>query len=182
MKKSAVLAVSIALAALAAAPSAFGRALVTQGSHELGLSGMLDFNSEVGTASALDARFDWFFVDQFSFGVVGGFSDNDYYTHIRLGLSTEYNFLISDDYRPLVGTDFVPFLGLGLSFAYADSDEDDTFAGVLTGEAGAKFFLSDDFAIVASVLGEVATDDIFMNDEKSSTADISLRLGMRFFF
>lgn len=180
MKKSAI--VAIVLAVFALAPAAHARALVTAGSHELGLSGMLDFNSEVGTASALDARFDWFFVDQFSFGLVGGFSDNDYYTHIRLGLSSEYNFLISDDYRPLVGTDFVPFLGLGVSCAYADSDEDDHFAGVFSGEGGLKFFLSDDFAIVASVLGELATDDIFMNDDKSSSADVSLRLGMRFFF
>lgn len=180
MKKTilgAVLAIAVSVCG-----TAFGRALVTEGSNEIGISGMLDFASEVGTSSALDLRYGYFFADQWSVGFLGGFSDNDYYTNIRLGVGLEYNFMISDDYRPLIGTDFVPFIGLGVGAQFADSDEDDEFAGVGSAELGAKFFLSDDCAVVLSALGQLATEDIFMNDHKSSSADLSLRLGMRFYF
>lgn len=180
MKKSQIAA--IGLAAALAAPAAFARALVSDGSQEIGLSGMVDFNSEAGTKTELDARYAYFVVDQFSLGAAGGFSDNDDATNIRLGLVAEWNFLISDDYAPLFGTDFVPFIGFGVGCQYADFNSDDVVAGVLSSELGVKFFLSDDFAITASGLGQVATDDVFPNDGKASTADLSLRLGMRFYF
>ena len=180
MKKS--LFAALGLAAVLLAPAAFARALVTEGSQEIGVSGMLAFASEVGTQSALDLRYGYFVIDSLSLGGAAGFSDNDYSTNFRLGLVSEWNFTLSDDYAPLVGTDFVPFIGLGLGCQYADTDADDIFAGVLSGELGVKFFLSDDFAVTASCVGQLATDDIFMNDEKSSTADVSLRLGMRFYF
>jgi len=179
MKKTAIFCLALALAA---APSAFARALVTAGSSEIGMSGMMDFASEVGTKSELDLRYAYFFIDRLSFGVQGGFSDNDYYTNIRLGIVAEYNFPLSENYEAVIGTDLVPFIGFGAGGQYADSDADDHFAGVLSGEGGVKFFLSDDCAVTFSLLGQCASDDIFMNDKKSSTADLSLRLGMRFYF
>ena len=182
MKKFHAIALSAALAALALAPSAGARALVTAGSQELGASGLVDFNSEVGTVIDLGARYAWFVADQLSIGGIAGFSDNDYYTSVRFGFVGEYNFLFSDDYRPLFGTDFVPFFGLGLSLAYADSDREDHFAGIISLEPGFKFFLSDDFAFVTSFLANFASEDIYMNDSKASSADLSVRLGMRFYF
>lgn len=182
MKKNALTALGLALALFAIAPSTHARALVGAGSQEIAASGMLDFASEVGTQTSLDARYSYFVVDQFSIGAGGGFSDNDYATQIRLGFVAEWNFLLSDDYRPLIGTDFVPFIGGGVGLQYTDSDDDDVMAGVLSGEVGTKFFLADDFALTASCLGQLASDDIFMNDRKASSADISLRLGMRFYF
>lgn len=182
MKKTLVATIALAIALPFFASPAGARALVTEGSNEIGASGYVDFESEVGLQSALDLRYAYFFLDKFSVGGVGGFSDNDYYTHIRLGLVCEYNFPLSDDYRPLVGTDFVPFIGLGAGLQYADSDDDDVLAGVLFPELGTKFFLSDDFALTASVLAQFASDDVFMDDHKATSTDISLRLGMRFYF
>ena len=143
---------------------------------------MLDFASEVGVQSSLDLRYGYFFIDKLSLGFQGGFSDNDYYTNIRVAGVAEYNFPLSDDYEALIGTDCVPFIGLGLGFQYADSHEDDLCAAVISGETGVKFFLSDDCAVTTSVLAQLATDDIFMNDDEATTFDISLRLGMRFYF
>ena len=182
MKKSLSIVLAAALSLLVFSATAGARALVTEGSSELALSGMLDFQSESGTQSALDIRYAYFFIDKLSVGGVGGFSDNDYYTHIRLGLVCEYNFPISDDYRPLVGTDFVPFIGIGLGLQYADSYRDDNIAAVVSPEAGVKFFLSDDFAVTASVLGQFASEEIYMNKRKVSSSDVSLQLGMRFYF
>lgn len=181
MKKSLITALAIAISLPFFASPAGARALVTEGSNEIGASGYVDFESEVGLQSALDLRYAYFFIDKLSVGGVGGFSDNDFYTHIRLGLVCEYNFPLSDDYRPLIGTDFVPFVGLGVGLQYADSD-DDVMAAVLFPEVGVKFFLSDDFALTASFLAQFASDDVFMDDSKTTSSDLSLRLGMRFYF
>lgn len=182
MKKSSIATIGLALALSFVASHAGARALVTEGSNELGMSGFVDFQSEVGLQTSLDLRYAYFFIDSFSVGALGGFSDNDYYTNIRLALSGEYNFLISDDYRPIIGTDFVPFIGAAVGIQYADSDRDDVMAGVLSPELGVKFFLSDDFAVTASFLSQFATDDVFMDDHKPKSVDLSLRLGMRFYF
>ena len=76
MKKLLPLVASALLALLAAAPAASAKALVTQGSSELGVSGLVDIESALGTDVQLDLRYAYFFVDRFSLGVAGGFGDN----------------------------------------------------------------------------------------------------------
>lgn len=170
------------LALLAAAPSASAKALVTQGSSELGVSGLVDIESALGTDIQLDLRYAYFFFDRFSFGAAGGFGDNDAVTRFNLGLVSEYNFALPDDYRPLIGTDFVPFVGIGVGFLYADLYSGDETAVVFSGETGVKFFLSDATAVTLSLLGQFATEDVFADDSKATDTDLSLRLGMRFHF
>ncbi len=182
MNKPLSLLASAILALLAAAPFASAKALVTQGSSELGVSGFLDIESALGTDVQFDLRYAYFFFDRFSLGVVGGFGDNDAATRFDLSLAAEYNFALPDAYRPLVGTDFVPFVGVGVGVLYADLYPGDETAAVFTGEAGAKFFLSDSAAVTAALLGQVATDDVFADDSKATNVDLSLRLGMRFYF
>lgn len=182
MKKKLSFAAAALLALLAAAPSASAKALVTQGSSELGVSGFVDIESALGTDVQFDLRYAYFFFDRFSFGVIGGFGDNDAVTRFDLSLVSEYNFALSDSYRPLVGTDFVPFLGVGVGFLYADLYPGDETAVLFSGEAGAKFFLSDSAAVTLSLLGQFATEDVFADDAKATDVDLSLRLGMRFYF
>lgn len=182
MKKLLPLVSAALLALLAAAPSASAKALVTQGSSELGVSGFLDIESALGTDIQLDLRYAYFFFDRFSVGVLGGFGDNDATTRFNLGLVSEYNFALSDSYRPLFGTDFVPFVGVGVGFLYADLYPGDETAVVFSGETGAKFFLSDSAAVTASLLGQFATEDVFADDQKATNVDLSLCLGMRFYF
>ena len=182
MKKLLSFAAASLLALLVAAPSASAKAHVTQGSSELGVSGFVDVESALGTDVQFDLRYAYFFFDRFSLGVAGGFGDNDAVTRFNLGLVSEYNFALPDSYRPLVGTDFVPFVGLGVGFLYADLNPGDETAVVFSGETGLKFFLSDSTAITLSLLGQFATEDVFADDAKATDVDVSLRLGMRFHF
>ena len=173
-----------AVAALGIATTLPGRAeaLITEGSSELGVGGGLDFRSAVGTDVSIDVRYAYFFWDQISLGGVAGFGDNDAATSFKVGAVGEYNFKLSDNYQPLIGTDFVPFIGLGLSYQYVDIYHEKENALVFTGEGGAKFFLTDSAAIITSAVFDLATKDIFPDDDDANKWNLALKLGMRFYF
>lgn len=171
-----------ALLVLAVAAPAFARGLITQGSNELSLSGMIDPRSSQGTSIDLAARYGYFFWDYISVGAQGGFFDDDSVTSGSIGIVGEYNIPLSDDYQPLIGTDFVPYFGAGLHLMYADLSKESNTAGVLSLEAGLKFFLSDTAALTTSVVGSLATDDVYPNDDDCDSWDIHVNLGMRFYF
>ncbi len=181
MKRMGVFCAAAAVAATLAR-TADAEALITQGSSELGVGGQLDFASAVGTDVGIDVRYAYFFWDQISLGGVAGFGDNDAATSFKIGMVGEYNFKLSDQYRPIVGTDFVPFAGLGLSYQYVDIYHNKESALVFTTEGGVKFFLTDSAAITASGVFDLATKDIFPDDDDAKKWDLSLRLGMRFYF
>ena len=165
-----------------AAPAAFGRALITKGSNELALGGMIDPSTALGTSVDLSISYGYFFWDYISLGPMASFSDNDAGTFASFGLSSDLNFPISDDYQPLIGTDFVPYIGLGLGYQYCDVPRKDASAAVLSLEGGVKFFLSDTAAVTAAVVGYYATDEVFPDDDNAHAADVNVRLGMRFYF
>ncbi len=181
VKRICILAVS-AVAIAAAAHPAQAAGLVTQGSSELGVGGLLDFKSAVGTDFALDVRYSYFFWDRISLGGVGGFSHNDAASGVKVGGVGEYNFKLSDNYAPLIGTDLIPFVGLGLSYQYVDIHHEHESALVLTAEGGLKFFLTDSAAVILSGVFDLATKDIFPDDDDANKWDLSLKLGMRFYF
>ncbi|MBP1590186.1 MAG: hypothetical protein IJT88_08805 [Kiritimatiellae bacterium] len=161
---------------------AMADALISQGSNELGVSGFVDPMTEAGTRIDFDLRYAYFFWDRISLGMVGGFGDDDRVTNVRLGVTGEYNFDISDDYRPIIGTDFVPYVGVALCYQHADLMGDKAGAGVFTTEGGMKFFLSDTAAVTTSVLGSMATDDVYADKHDTTWWDIAIRVGMRFYF
>lgn len=181
MKRMGVFCAAVAVAA-SMVRTAEAEALITQGSSELGVGGGLDFTSAVGTDIGLDIRYAYFFWDQISLGGVAGFGDNDAATSFKLGAVGEYNFKLSDQYRPIIGTDFVPFAGLGLSYQYVDIYHEHKNALVFTTEGGLKFFLTDSAAITLSAVFDLATAKIFPDDDKAKIWDLAFRLGMRFYF
>ena len=96
-------------------PAALGGALLTQGSNEIGISGQLDTSGVAGTDFDLKGKYAYFFWDRASLGLRAAFGDNDWWSYIALGTTAEYNFTMSENYRPLIGTDFVPlFLGAAI--------------------------------------------------------------------
>ena len=161
--------------AAAAAFSAHAEALVTKGSSELGIGGNLDFKSAVGTDVSLGVRYAYFFWDQISLGGTVGVADNDAATSFKIGGVGEYNFKLSDNYQPVIGTDLVPFVGLGLSYQHVDIHHEKENALVFTTEAGIKFFLT-------SGIFDLATKDIFPDDDDANKWNFALNLGMRFYF
>lgn len=172
---------AVGLGGMAANPCR-AEALISKGSSELGMDGMLDFTSAAGTEVALQIRYGYFFWDQISLGLVGGFGDNDAMTAFQLGVSGEYNYRISDEYRPIIGTDFVPFVGVGVGYQYVDIYHENENVVVFSAEGGTKFFLTDSAAITLSMVLEGATERIYADDEDADAWDCYLKLGMRFYF
>lgn len=167
---------------LAVSPLAFGAALVTKGANELGLEGDLDFATAVGTRLEASAKYAYFFWDRISLGVQGVVFNNDAMHQFGLGVNAEYNFTLSSNYKPLFGTDLVPFLGAAISYRHAKLFDEKESAVVFGGEGGVKFFLTDTTAITLSLVGELATEDIYDDDLEATNKDLSLRLGMRFYY
>ena len=174
---------ALALAVAVAVPAAMGSALITKGASELAISGMLDFQTGEGTDSVLDVRYAYFVMDRVALGTKVSLQYNDYYRHFGIGGTAEYNFGLPQSIKPLFGTDLVPFLGLALDYRYADIKYvGDESALVLGGEGGLKFFLTDTTAVTLSLLGEVATEDVYVDDNEATNRDLRLMLGMRFYF
>jgi Outer membrane protein beta-barrel domain len=172
----------LALMCSVAVPSAMGSALVTKGSRELALSGMVDFDTEAGTEFDLDIRYAYFFWDRTSVGLRTQMFNNDAVNAFGLGVTAEYNFTLPAKYRPLIGTDFVPYVGVALDYREAKLFDEKQSAGVFGGEAGVKFFLTDSTAITFSLVGELATEDIYADDLDATDKDLGIHLGMRFYF
>lgn len=174
---------ALALIVGVAVPSAMGAALITKGANELAIAGMVDFQSGEGPESILDVRYAYFVMDRVALGTKVSLQYNDYYRHFGIGATAEYNFQLPEGVKPLFGTDLVPFLGVALDYRYADIDYiGDESAVVLGGEGGLKFFLTDTTAVTLSLLGEVATEDVYVDDDEATNRDLRLLLGMRFYF
>jgi len=174
---------ALALGCCLIVPAAMGEALVTQGSHEIAIGGKLDFQSGSGTAFNLDLRFAYFVIDRLSVGSRVTFGNNDFENHFSGGLLSEYNFRLPAGFRPLFGTDLVPYVGALLDYRQAHfSGLDDESAIVLGGEAGLKFFLTDASAITLSLVGELASEDVYVDDEEVTDKDLNMQIGMRFYF
>ena len=164
------------------APAAMGSALVTKGSNELAVDGKLDFATELGTDVNLKLKYAYFVLDRFAVGARVSGKKNDSVRHYGLGLTMEYNFALPASYKPVFGTDLVPFLGGGVDYRHAKLFDEKEDAAVFIGEAGLKFFLTDMTAVTLSLVGELATEEIYADDFEATDKDLSLQLGMRMYF
>ena len=163
-------------------PAAWGSALVTKGSQEIEISGRLDFATEVGSDLGLGVNYAYYFWDRIALGVRAVVGDNDAVTTSGLGLTGEYNFTLPENWRPLFGTDLVPFLGVAVDYRHAKLFDVSENAVVLGGEGGVKFFLTDSTAVNLSLVGELATEDIYADDLEPTNQNLAIQLGMRFYF
>ena len=182
MKSMKWLAVAVAVASGVAIPSAMGSALVTKGSSEIAVAGMLDFATFQGFETDLNAKYAYFFWDRIALGARGMVYDNDAVTHLGMGLTGEYNFNLPESVRPLFGTDLVPFLGLTVDYRHADLFDETESAIIFGAETGVKFFLTDSTAISLSLVGELATEDVYEDDLEATDKNLDLEIGMHFYF
>lgn len=148
-----------------------------EGTSEVSVSGLLDFDSANGTLTDLNLFYGYFFMDYLEIGLAGSYLNDDAVQVWALGPKAEYNFDI--------GYSIVPFVGGSLMIAstdFKDTDKSDT-AGIAGVEGGAKFFITEYAAISVALIGELATEDIYpVKDGKSDNTDIRAELGMRIFF
>lgn len=176
-------ALSLLLAAAVLLPaSARAASIIGRGTSELGIDGALTAHSADGTAFDLGVRYAYFAWERLSVGVLLDIGHSKHSDLDRFGAIAEYDWRMRDGYRAVIGSDFVPFLAGGLLGAWADVYDDDATAIVFRAEGGLKFYLTDTAALVASVVGEWATDDIYLDKRRAVDWDLYASLGVRLLF
>ena len=172
----------LAVVSCLVAPAAMGSALVTKGSNELALGGKIDFATFQGVETTLNAKYAYFFWDRVALGLRGTLYNNDAVNYFGVGVGGEYNFVLPPNIRPAFGTDLVPYVGGSVDFRRAKLFDETEDAVVFGGEAGVKFFLTDSTALTLSLVGELATEDIYDDDLEATNKNLDLQIGMRFYF
>lgn len=168
----------IILALVVLAGTSYGNTALNQDSQELGLSGLVDFDTQNGTL--IDARisYGYFWIDDLEFGGFIGFRDDNQYREWELGGFAEYNFRLQSP--------VTPYLGAALSYADSEltvgANKVGTGAAVGSFNFGIKYFLVENVALATDFVFRIATDDVFPEKEEMSDTDILWRLGLRFYF
>lgn len=171
-----------ALAIFGCAATAGATAMLDQGTSEMGIGGWLDFTSADGTEASLDMRYAYFLIDRLS---LGGLFDTRLSRHSKffaIGPVMEYNFGLPEGQRAAIGTDLVPYVGGSILFAYSKVYDFSEHAFVFQAEGGLKFFLTDTAAVALGLIGSLATDKVYADDDKPVSWNIALDLGMRLYF
>ena len=167
-----------ALATLSLLTLQVSAAPLALGTQEVRLDGGIDFESSAGTDITLNVGYGYFIADYIEVGGLFGIADNDIVTSLSIGGFAEYNIDTA--------TEMIPFLGSQLRLVYADIDvgasSESQTALALGVYAGAKFFLTEELAISARFLIEVATDDIYPEENKINNIDFGIDFGLRYFF
>jgi hypothetical protein len=153
--------------------------LLSRGTQELALSGLLDFENRGNTTLELVGRYGFFLRDNLEVGGVAAFSGN-FNDAFRYGLGgfAEYHF------PQLITPSVVPYLGADVLLSFVDTDfGDDNAALTFEPRVGLKWFIRNYFAVEAHVFGALATDDLYQNKEDElDFYDVGLRLGIRVYF
>lgn len=163
------------VAAFAVAASAAPN--LDEGTQELMLDGLVNFDSAAGTEIVLNVGYGLFVADNVELAGIVGIADNDLYTLFLFGGLAELNIPIED-------VPVVPFVNASIAYANADIEGGDSADAIVFGVAGgAKFFVTDDLAIAAQLNLAYATDDIYAEDDGDvSDTDITATLGLRYYF
>lgn len=167
----------LAVAALFVASSSQA-AMIQEGTRELGVKGLIDFESEDDTLIDLTLSYGYFIADQVELGGSVGIVDDDNFTQWRIGGFAEYNI---DQ-----GSEWVPFVGVSLDLSGAELDnairDEDNTAIVFGVDVGIKYFLVEHLALTAALDFDVATDDIYQGENKAEDTDFAIEFGLRCYF
>ncbi|MCX7008847.1 MAG: outer membrane beta-barrel protein [Kiritimatiellaeota bacterium] len=162
--------------------------------QSLDLSGGLNFESSAGVNSQIHAGYGYFIMDYFEIGGLVNIQHNDAITTFGFGPKAEYNFELD---LPVV----VPFVGVALTFQHAkvtntsfffnsdtsqiESQDDSDVKNALNLDVygGAKFFITDQFAVSADLVISAATSDLYeRRDGGTSKTNAHIELGLRYYF
>lgn len=163
------------LVAMGVASLSYGA--MEEGTKELALSGSLDFDTAFDTEVRFGAGLGFFVADGVEIGPQVSVFYNDLITLVSLGAFIEYNLQTEGA--------LVPFIGGAAAWGQGDlEDGGDSDAVVGSLRAGAKYFMSEDWAIALTGIFDVASEDIYAEDdeEELSDTDYRIELGIRTFF
>lgn len=159
------------------AGTASGNSLL-RGSRELGVSGIVDFDTPADTLIALDLSYGIFPLDYLETGLAVGFRNDDRVTQYRAGGFMDYHF---DTGRALI-----PYLGVAADIAGAEvtfGEIDVSSTALILGlEAGVKSFLNPNVAVATAIGFDFATDEVFPTDDGATDTNWDIVLGLRFYF
>jgi hypothetical protein len=169
---------SIAAALMLSAAAAFG-SRTDAGTWAFGGTLFVDPSSFAGTDFRADIDLGFYIQNGLMVGGEFAFADNDYTTTFALNGIGKWHFLDNG------GTPFSPFLVAAAGLANFQTAADDITALVFGARVGFDFFLTENAAIETVLGASVATDDIYADndDDKGATnIDITLKMGLMFFF
>ena len=153
-----------------------------QGTRELALSGMIDFEERGDPALDLTGAYGFFIRDYLEVGAFAELAGNfDDVFRYGLGAFAEYHL---PELSFMQAPRTVPYIGANVGLAFVDSDiSEDNAALIFQPRFGVKWFIRDFFAIDTNLFFAVATDDIYQNDEDDLDAyDVGIQLGLRVYF
>jgi len=151
---------------------------IDAGTYELELGGGIDFDGPSGTQFDLNAGMGYFVADYIEVGVRIALSDNDDVGSYGLGVFGEYNFDLGTQLVPFVGAD-VSWFNVDVEGEFVDESED---AGVLGVYGGVKYFLTEDVALYAQAEAELASEDIYLEDDDVENTNFLITWGIRYHF
>lgn len=192
MKKGMIFAVLMGLATSSQAVK------LQQDTQSLALAGNWDFQA---SRQQLNVGYGYFIMDYFEVGGLVEYAHDDNSTALGFGPKAEYNFELD---IPVV----VPFVGSSLMWKHGKvsteqmvtvdgtdeagnpvttqdivSSEETKNALALSVYGGAKFFITDAFAISAALVLEAATTDIYAKkDGDTGKTNARAELGLRYYF
>ncbi len=150
-----------------------------KGRQTLEIDALVDFVTPLGTDFSMTLGYGRLMLNNLEVGGNLEYSDNDALTSWSLGGYGQY-------YFSTINPSFAPFLGGGLSFANTDFDyrgnNDDETAVVLSGNAGALFFITPQLAFDGHFNLRLATEDIYLDENDRSSTDSRLIFGLKYFF
>jgi hypothetical protein len=158
---------------------AFG-AMLLQGTRQLGLSGRLDQTEEINFD--ISAAGGYFFQDNIELGLFAGFGMEHGGDSLDISAGGFCEFNIPLNALP----DVVPYFGgsIGIRYRSIDIDiidESDTaLQGI--GWGGIKYFVVDNLSIGSALRLFVASDDIYLGDEKMESVDWDIIVSTSFYF
>lgn len=168
--------VIVSLLCIVLSASIASATLLPEGTSELALSGLVDFDTASGTQIDLSVFYGYFVQDLLQGGLKLSLYNDDDYTGWSIGPRVEQNFDI--------GTELAPFAAASLVFTTIDGPAGygDKNAFILGVEGGAKYFITEYFAISGALVLELATDKIYRSDGDTKRHDIRLEFGVRTYF
>ncbi|MDD2237438.1 MAG: hypothetical protein PHP44_11040 [Kiritimatiellae bacterium] len=144
------------------------------GTQEVGLGGMVDFESTDGTRADLDASYGIYVADYFQVGAECTLKRSGNEKIYGLGITAEYDFDL--------GIVLFPYVGGHVQVISYDTNGENGGAGVLGVKAGAMVFVAESVALFAELDGDWATSSIYAKDNGTTDLDARIEFGLRYFF
>lgn len=149
--------------------------MLEEGTNELGVSGILDLDSSDGTLFGVNLKLGRFVQYATLMGLEVDLRDSDSISVLGGSLFGELNYP-TDSF-------FVPFVGASVGGAFADVNPSGSEIALIFGvEGGTKLYLAENVAASIQLSVDVATSDIYPEDDGAGSIETQITLGLRYFF